>query len=68
MRAHHPGETAAIPALYTAYRTSFPWQERQAAMVDRCAELIRFTREWDPDGPGEALWRARLEATAGWCE
>jgi tRNA A-37 threonylcarbamoyl transferase component Bud32 len=68
VRMHHPGETAAIPALYAGYGTSFPWRERHAAMVGRCAELIEFTHEWEPDGPGEALWRERLGATAAWRE
>ena len=58
--------TSAIPALYAAYGTSFPWQERQAAMIRRCVELIDFTHEWDPDGAAEALWRERLDATSGW--
>jgi aminoglycoside phosphotransferase (APT) family kinase protein len=68
VRMHHPGETAAIPALYAVYGMSFSWRERQAAMVGRCEELIEFTHEWDSDGPGEALWREPFGVTAGWCE
>ncbi|GAA5126775.1 phosphotransferase [Pseudonocardia adelaidensis] len=66
VRMHHPGETAAIPSLYSGYGTSFSWSDRQAAMVDRCAELIEFTHEWEPGGPAEVLWRERLRVTAGW--
>jgi tRNA A-37 threonylcarbamoyl transferase component Bud32 len=66
VRMHHPGDTAAIPSLYSGYGTSFSWRERQAAMVGRCAELIEFTHEWDPGGPAEALWQERLRVTAAW--
>jgi tRNA A-37 threonylcarbamoyl transferase component Bud32 len=66
VRMHHPSRTSAIPALYAAYGAEFPWHERQAAMVGRCEELIAFTHEWEPGGPGEAQWRARLGVTAGW--
>lgn len=68
VRMHHPGEAAAIPALYAGYGTSFPWWQRQAAMVRRCAELVGFTREWEAGGAGEQLWRDRLETTAAWRE
>jgi aminoglycoside phosphotransferase (APT) family kinase protein len=75
VRMHHTGEAAAIPALYAGYGTSFPWRERQAPMVRRCAELIEFTHElieftheWEQGGPSEALWRERLDATATWSE
>jgi aminoglycoside phosphotransferase (APT) family kinase protein len=68
VRMHHPGETAAIPSLYSGYGTSFSWRARQAAMVDRCAELVDFTHEWEPAGPAEALWRERLRVTAAWPE
>jgi hypothetical protein len=46
----------------------FSWRDRQAAMVERCAQLIEFTHEWEPDGPAEALWRERLRVTAAWRE
>lgn len=68
VRMHHPGETTAIPLLYSAYGTSFSWEDRQSAMTDRCAELIDFTHEWEPGGPAEARWRERLRATAAWGE
>jgi hypothetical protein len=68
VRMHHPTETAAIPLLYSAHGTSFPWRDRQAAMVGRCAELVEFTHEWEPDGPAEALWHERLRVTAAWQE
>ena len=68
VRMHHPGETTAIPLLYSGYGTSFSWRDRQAAMVDRCAELVDFTHEWEPGGPAEALWHERLRVTATWQE
>jgi tRNA A-37 threonylcarbamoyl transferase component Bud32 len=68
VRMHHPGETAAIPSLYSGYGTSFPWRDRQAAMIDRCAELVDFTHEWEPGGSAEVLWRERLSVTAAWPE
>ncbi|TWF77438.1 phosphotransferase family enzyme [Pseudonocardia hierapolitana] len=68
VRMHHPGDKAAIPELYSRYGTSFPWRDRQAAMVERCAELADFTREWEPGGAAEALWHERLRITAAWRE
>jgi tRNA A-37 threonylcarbamoyl transferase component Bud32 len=66
VRMHHAGVTASIPLLYSAYGTSFSWRDRQSAMVERCAQLVGFTHEWEPDGPAEALWRYRLRVTAAW--
>jgi tRNA A-37 threonylcarbamoyl transferase component Bud32 len=66
VRMHHPTETGAIPALYSGYGTTFSWNDRQAAMVARCTELVGFTHEWEPDGPAPALWRERLRVTAAW--
>jgi hypothetical protein len=59
-----PQNTLFDPALYAGYGMSFPWWQRQAAMVRRCAELAEFTREWEAGGAGETLWRERLETTA----
>lgn len=68
VRMHHPGDTAAIPALYSGYGTPMPWPARRDAMVRRCTELVAFTREWEPGGAGEALWRERAGLTAAWDE
>jgi tRNA A-37 threonylcarbamoyl transferase component Bud32 len=68
VRMHHPAETAAIPSLYSRYGTSFSWRDRQAAMVERCSELVDFTCEWEPGGPAEALWHERRRITAAWRE
>jgi aminoglycoside phosphotransferase (APT) family kinase protein len=68
VRMHHPADAAAIPVLYSVYGTSFSWRDRQAAMVARCAELLDFTHEWEPEGQAEALWHERLRATAAWPE
>jgi aminoglycoside phosphotransferase (APT) family kinase protein len=68
VRMHHPAEVVAIPLLYAGYGTTFSWNDRHAAMVRRCADLVGFTHEWDPDGPAEALWNERLRTTAGWQE
>jgi tRNA A-37 threonylcarbamoyl transferase component Bud32 len=68
VRMHHPAEQTAIPLLYSGYGTSFSWRARQTAMLDRCAELVDFTHEWEPDGPAEALWHERLRSTATWQE
>jgi hypothetical protein len=58
----------SIPLLYSGCGTSFSWRERRAAMVERCAQLVGFTHEWEPDGPAEALWRERLRGTCAWPE
>jgi aminoglycoside phosphotransferase (APT) family kinase protein len=68
VRMHHAGDAASIPLLYSGYGTSFSWRDLQAAMVERCAQLIEFTHEWEPDGPAEELWRERLRVTAAWRE
>lgn len=67
VRTHHPEHVAALPYLFEAYGGEVPaWAERQAAMLARCEELADFCGRWEPGGPGEKEWRARIEATASW--
>lgn len=68
VRTHHPDSRGTLAAFFTAYGTTPPWPRRHAAMLARCHELLDFARRWDPDGPGEQLWRQRILTTASWRE
>ena len=69
VRAHHPAHRDALGEFFSGYGAAVPgWAERQAAMVDRCAQLEEFCRAWDPLGPGVQLWRERAAAAARWHE
>lgn len=63
VRMHHPGEVAALGALFDGYGWRPRWEERQRWRIARCRELIRLV-----DGDAAALWRERLAITEGWRE
>ncbi len=67
VRMHHPGDQNAIPELFEAAQLDVTWTDRQAAMVDRCEELLeRVERAGAEDAVD--LWRQRLRLTANWKE
>jgi aminoglycoside phosphotransferase (APT) family kinase protein len=67
VRMHHPEHVPHLPAFFEAYGAAVPaWEERHAAMLERCHALIDFTSRWEPGGDGEKLWRGRLETTTAW--
>ncbi|MFI7617988.1 phosphotransferase [Nonomuraea terrae] len=69
VRSHHPEHVPLLPHFFAAYDGPVPpWEERRAAMVARCRELLDFCTRWEPGGPGESLWHDRLEITAAWTE
>ena len=68
LRTHHPDSHGALAGFFAAYGMTPSWPRRHAAMLARCRELGDFAHRWDPDGPGEELWRHRLAATATWHE
>jgi aminoglycoside phosphotransferase (APT) family kinase protein len=68
VRAHHPDRRDALGSFFAAYRFAVPpWAQRQAFMLDRCAQLREFCRRWDsPDGVRQ--WERRAEAVALWTQ
>jgi hypothetical protein len=68
VRSHHPDSRSVLAAFIAAYGTTPSWPSRHAAMLARCRELLEFAHRWDPDGPGEQLWRQRITTTARWRE
>ncbi|MFI6296228.1 phosphotransferase [Nonomuraea sp. NPDC050790] len=63
IRTHHPEHVDALPYFFESYGGAVPeWQERHAAMLERCHALLAFAAGWGPDG--EELWRERIAATA----
>jgi aminoglycoside phosphotransferase (APT) family kinase protein len=65
VRMHHPGVVGALGRLFEGYGRRPAWEARQRARVERCRELLRVVAG---DETAVALWRERLEVTAGWRE
>ncbi|MBT2523214.1 phosphotransferase [Arthrobacter sp. ISL-28] len=65
VRMHHPAAIPALRAFWEAYGSCPEWAERQAAMLNRCAELEDFCRRWSsPDAV--TMWQKRIVVTRGW--
>lgn len=66
-RAHaSPGSDGCATEVLRGLRLHTCLGEAAISLVDRCSELEQFCRRWDPDGPGEQLWRDRAVRTASW--
>jgi aminoglycoside phosphotransferase (APT) family kinase protein len=79
VRMHHPGEVAALGALFDGYAARPDWAERHQAMISRCQELVVMCERWAARDAGTAaeasmtgesvrLWRDRLRITESWRE
>ncbi|MFD2348933.1 hypothetical protein ACFSTC_05265 [Nonomuraea ferruginea] len=67
VRAHHPEHVPHLRHFFEAYGGPVPsWEERHAAMLNRCRNLLDFAARWEPGGEGEKLWRQRIDDTADW--
>lgn len=68
VRMHHPGHVMDLDAFFAAFGWRPAWADRQAAMLARCEELVRFCERWDDGGAGAGMWRERVATTASWTE
>lgn len=67
VRMHHPHAQDALPDLFRAAKLHPAWSDRRAAMLERCASLLRRAEEGEsPDHIG--LWRERVIRTENWGE
>ena len=67
VRMHHPAATGALNALFAGFGTHPAWSSRHAAMLVHC-ERVRHRCEVEGLVDAEAMWRARLTATADFKE
>ena len=67
VRMHHPDHRDALPELFEAAQLDAAWADRQAAMVDRCIELVSQMESVGSRGALD-LWRERLRVTESWSE
>jgi hypothetical protein len=68
VRMHHPDAKDALPEFFDAAKLRPAWADRQAAMIERCAQLLRRAERDGSSSGGTELWRARLARTASWSE
>ncbi len=66
-RMHHPAQIDHLACLFESYGSRPSWMKRQAEMVARCEDLVRFAemQGW-PAAVDE--WRRRTRTTQGWQE
>ena len=67
VRTHHPSARDSLDALFEAARVRPPWDERHAAMVQRCVQLERQTERGNTTEVA-TLWRDRCAQTEAWTE
>lgn len=67
VRMHHPDHVDALPELFNSSGLGPQWSTRQAAMLDRCVELLRLA-EHEGTSENVDLWRDRLGTTETWSE
>ena len=67
VRMHHPTARDALADFFEASRLHPPWDERHAAMLERCAQLRRGTEKGSSPDVAE-LWRDRSAQTEAWTE
>jgi aminoglycoside phosphotransferase len=66
VRMHHRPHVQALDGFFDAYGWRPAWDQRQAAMVARCQQLLDMCRRWSPDAV--RVWQDRVAVTAGWVE
>ena len=67
VRMHHPRDVGSLPELFRAAQAAPAWNDRQAAMVGRCRELLGRAERAGSDGAID-LWRRRTRRTERWRE
>ena len=69
VRIHHPRLVESLGAMFDGYGSRPTWQQRHAAMLDKCRWALEFVRRWPgADLAALAMWTQRIEATAAFRE
>ena len=66
IRMHHGAHVDRLGEFFDAYGLQPSWQQRRAAMLTRCQQLLDMARRWSIDAA--QLWQQRLQITARWAE
>lgn len=60
VRTHHRDLTDHLDSLFDGYGDRPAWEERHAAMIRRCEDMVEFTSRWELSA--RELWEDRARA------
>ncbi len=66
IRMHHGTHVDRLGDFFEAYGLQPSWEQRRAAMLARCQELLDLCRRWSADTA--QVWQQRLHVTSRWAE
>jgi aminoglycoside phosphotransferase (APT) family kinase protein len=66
IRMHHGAHVDLLGEFFDAYGLRPSWEQRRAAMLTRCQQLLDMCRRWSVDAA--QVWQQRLQITARWAE